>query len=315
MALPLTNDALEPLSVYDLEVYRGKSPIQREELIEAISAAEGFLGSAQLPLDAALIDAAPQLRVISNFGVGYNNVDLEHASARGIAVCNTPGVLSDAVADLTLGLIIQLSRRLWESQTAVREKRWGASGAGVPLGTDLRGKTLAIIGMGRIGCEVAMRAQPFGMRVIYHDVRSDCPVPEGTARVTFEEALAQADFLTMHTNLTAESHHLIGASELARMKPSSYLINTARGQIVDQAALYHSLKGGDIAGAALDVLEQEPPSSDDPLLSLPNVVITPHIGSATRETREAMARLAVQNLVECLEGRSCANVVNRTNLG
>jgi glyoxylate reductase len=176
---------------------------------------------------------------------------------------------------------------------------------------DLKGKTLAIIGMGRIGCEVARRADAFGMRVIYHDVRPDCAAPGDSTRVEFHEALREADFLSLHTNLTDESRHFIGEGELAAMKPSAYLINTARGPIVDQQALYAALKEGRIAGAALDVLETEPPPKDEPLLSLPNVVITPHIGSATRETRDAMGRLAVQNLLDCLEGRPCANVVNR----
>jgi glyoxylate reductase len=210
-----------------------------------------------------------------------------------------------------MGLIIMLARGLPDAVAMVAEGRWVRGAAPLPLGTDLAGKTLAIVGMGRIGCEVAVRAHAFGMRVVYHDVRPDCPVPDGIATaVSFAEALREADFLSLHTNLTDESRHSIGAAELAAMKPSAFVINTARGPIVDQEALYEALKEGRIAGAALDVLEEEPPAADEPLLALPNVIITPHIGSATRETRAAMGRLAVQNLLDVLEGRPCPNIVN-----
>jgi lactate dehydrogenase-like 2-hydroxyacid dehydrogenase len=310
VALPLADDVVAPLSGCDVTMHSG-GPLPAVDLAERLRDCEGYLGPASLPLPNSVIDAAPRLRVISNFGVGFDNVDLDYARRRGILVCNTPGVLTDAVADLTMGLILQLSRDLGAAQSAVREGRWTRPGAGLPLGSDLKGKTLAIIGMGRIGCEVARRADAFGMRVIYHDVRPDCAAPGDATRVEFVEALREADFLSLHTNLTDESRHFIGESELAAMKPSAYLINTARGPIVDQQALYAALKEGRIAGAALDVLEVEPPPNDEPLLSFPRVVITPHIGSATRETRTAMGRLAVQNLLDCLEGRTCANVVNR----
>jgi lactate dehydrogenase-like 2-hydroxyacid dehydrogenase len=311
ISLPLTDDQLAPLADYEIIRRTATGPIQREELLDALAGSTGPLSSAVVAIPNDLIDAAPNLRVISNFGVGFDNVDLAHAAKRGIKVTNTPGVLSDAVADLTLGLILQLARGLGEAQAAVRQGRWVRGGAGLPLGADLKGKTLAIIGMGRIGCEVAVRAQAFGMRVIYSDVRGECLAPAGVAAVaSLDSALRQADFVTLHTNLTAESTQLIGATELAAMKPTAHLLNTARGPIVDQRALYEALRDGRIAGAALDVLEEEPPSPDDPLLSLPNVIITPHIGSATRETRAAMARLAVQNLLDCLEGRPCPNIVN-----
>lgn len=310
VSLPLTDGQLTPL--VDCEVIRRtrSGPIQREELMEMLAGAAGHLGSAVLQIPNDVIDAAPHLRVISNFGVGFDNVDLSYARERGIAVCNTPGVLSDAVADLTLGLILQLARGLGEAQAMVREGRWRQGAPPLPLGTDLMGKTLSIIGIGRIGWEVARRALAFGMRVLYHDVRPDCPAPEGALAVDFAEALRQADYLSLHTNLTAESHHLIDAEALAAMKPSAYLINTARGAIIDHGALYDALKERRIAAAALDVLEVEPPAVDDPLLSLPNVIITPHIGSATVEARDAMARLAVQNLADVLAGQDCPNVVN-----
>jgi len=296
----------------DVSVYQGAGPVSREELIRRVRDIDGLLGSAILPVDAQVLEAAQRLRVISNIGVGYDNVDLARASEKGILVTNTPEILSDAVAELTMGLMLQLSRRLRESEQVVREGRWDPAGAAVPFGEDLKGKTLTIIGMGRIGRQVARRALAFDMRVIYHDVRADAPAPPGVSRAAdLEDALRQADFVTLHPNLTAESVRLIGARELALMKPTAYLINTSRGPIVDQAALYEALVTGRIAGAALDVLETEPPPPDEPLLSLPNVVITPHIGTATRETRSAMIELAVRNLLACLFGEPCEYVVNR----
>jgi lactate dehydrogenase-like 2-hydroxyacid dehydrogenase len=310
IALPLSDDVLAPLSGCDVTVHRG-GPATRETLVKGLRDAAGYLGPASLPLPNEALEQAPKLRVISNFGVGYDNVDLVFARERGIAVTNTPGVLSGAVADLTIGLIIMLARGLTAAGAMVREGGWVKGATPLPLGTDLGGKTLAIIGMGRIGCEVAVRARGFGMRVVYHDVRPDCVVPGGMASpVSFEEALGEADFVSLHTNLTEESKHCIGAAEIAAMKPTAYLVNTARGPIVDQQALYEALKEGRIAGAALDVLEEEPPDPDEPLLGLPNVIITPHIGSATRETRAAMGRLAVQNLLDVLEDRPCPNIVN-----
>jgi lactate dehydrogenase-like 2-hydroxyacid dehydrogenase len=310
IALPLTDGQLAPLGDFEVIRRRATGTVQPDELRAMLADAHGHLGSAQLKIPNEVIDAAPKLRVISNFGVGFDNVDLEYARSRGIAVCNTPGVLSDAVADLTLGLILQLARRLGDAGEMVRGGRWVRGAPPLPLGSDLKGKTLSIIGMGRIGCEVARRAQAFGMRVLYHDVRPECAAPAGATGVDFEQAVREADCLSLHTNLTPESHHLVGSAVLDAMKPTACLINTARGAIVDQRALYEALRNGRIGGAALDVLEVEPPDADDPLLSMPNVIVTPHIGSATTETRDAMARLAVQNLADVLAGRHCANVVN-----
>jgi len=312
VSLPLSDDQLAPLADYEIIRRTAAGPIQHKELMEMIAGAAGHLGSAVLAIPNEVIDAAPRLRVISNFGVGFDNVDLSYARQRGIDVCNTPGVLSDAVADLTLGLILQLARGLGEAQAMVRQGRWVKGAHPLPLGSDLKEKTLTILGMGRIGVEVARRAQAFGMRVLFYDLRGDCEAPPGAdCAPTLDDALREADFLSLHTNLTPDSYHLIGAPQLAAMKPTAYLLNTARGPIVDQQALYEALKEGLIAGAALDVLEVEPPPDDEPLLTLPNVIISPHIGSATVETRDAMARLAVQNLADVLAGRPCANIVNR----
>ena len=312
VSLPLSDDQLAPLADYEIIRRTAAGPIQHKELMEMIAGAAGHLGSAVLAIPNEVIDAAPRLRVISNFGVGFDNVDLSYARQRGIDVCNTPGVLSDAVADLTLGLILQLARGLGEAQAMVRQGRWVKGAHPLPLGSDLKEKTLTILGMGRIGVEVARRAQAFGMRVLFYDLRGDCEAPPGAdCAPTLDDALREADFLSLHTNLTPDSYHLIGAPQLAAMKPTAYLLNTARGPIVDQQALYEALKEGLIAGAALDVLEVEPPPDDEPLLTLPNVIISPHIGSATVETRDAMARLAVQNLADVLAGRPCSNIVNR----
>ena len=283
---------------------------ERDELIAELANAEGLLGSAMLPVDAGVLESAPRLRVVSNFGVGYNNVDIDAATRLGIVVCNTPGVLSDAVADLTLGLIIALARRLPESDRFVRAGRWG-SGTMVRLGNDLRGKRLGIVGLGRIGREVAQRASAFGMEVCFHDVFQQ--PDEGFAHCTyraFDELLRESDFVTLHVNLTDETNHLIGARELSLMKPGAYLINTSRGPVVDQTALTEALRAGTIAGAALDVLETEPTAPDDPLLHLDNAIVLPHVGSATVETRRAMLELCIENLLVALRGDTPPCVVN-----
>ncbi len=294
---------------FEVAAFDGDGLVPRAELLRSLGDVDGLLGRATI--DVELLDKAPELRVVSNIAVGYDNVDLAAATERGVLITNTPGVLSDAVADLTLALILQLSRRLPESDRFVRENRWGKPGETLPLGVDLKGKTLSIVGMGRIGRVVAQRALAFGMRIVYYDVRreveTDLPFERATS---LEDALGQADFVSLHANLTPESWHLIGDEQLAAMKPKAYLINTARGSIVDQAALYRALSERQIAGAALDVLEVEPPAPDDPILGLPNVIILPHIGSATYETRSLMTELAVRNLIACLNGEPCLNVVN-----
>ncbi|MBI5948286.1 MAG: D-glycerate dehydrogenase [Chloroflexi bacterium] len=285
----------------------------REAILALLADAEGLLCSNLLPIDAALMDAAPRLRVVSNFGVGYNNVDLEEATRRGIAICNTPGVLTEAVADLTLGLILSLSRRLVENADFVRTGNWGKTPP-PPLGFDLGGRTLGIVGFGRIGRAVAKRALAFGMQVLYHDVDT-WPEPGVAAEPrSLEDLLRESDVVSLHVNLTPETHHLIGASQLSLMKPGAYLVNTSRGPVVDQAALLDALRFGRIAGAGLDVLEVEPPAADEPLLALPNVVVFPHVGSATAETRAAMMELAVGNLVAVLGGQPPPACVNPETL-
>ncbi|MEX0785772.1 MAG: D-glycerate dehydrogenase [Dehalococcoidia bacterium] len=311
LALRIAEDALARIAnECDVSRFEGKGLPSKAELIAALAGAEGLLGSAQLPVDADVLAAAPKLRVVSNFGVGFDNVDLAAATERGILVCNTPGVLSGAVADLTMALILSLARRLPESERFVREGRWG-KGPGLELGSDLAGKTLGIIGLGRIGRAVATRARPFGMSVCFHDeVREPPDDASFCVYRELDDLLRESDFVSLHVNLTPETRAMVGARELALMRPEAYLINTARGPVVDQAALVEALEEGRIAGAALDVLEREPPAADEPILQLPNVIVLPHVGSATRETRRAMLDLAIDNLLAALRGERPPCVVN-----
>lgn len=314
VALPLPAAALARLRER-CEVRLLEGAATPERVMERLGDAEGLLCSTRLPVDAALLRAGPRLRVVSNFGVGFDNVDLEEATRRGIAVCNTPGVLSEAVADLTMGLILALSRRLVDNALFVRQGGWTQGAAPPPLGFDLVGKTLGIVGLGRIGRAVARRARAFGMEVRFHDVFRDPGSDEDFCLYRdLDDLLAESDIVSLHVNLTPETRHLIGARELARMKPSSYLVNTSRGPVVDQRALAEALQRGAIAGAALDVLEVEPPLPDDPICSASNVIILPHVGSATRETRAAMLEMAVGNLLAVLHGEPPASCVNPKSL-
>lgn len=290
--------------------FEGRDSPSKQDLCAALGDVEGLLGSAMLPIDAEVLESAPRLRVISNFGVGFDNIDLAVATRRGVMVCNTPGVLTDAVADLTMALVLCLARQLPESERFVREGRW-LPGKSMELATDVGEKTLGIVGLGRIGRAVAGRAQAFGMRVCFHDIFHEAD--DDAAFCVYRELddlLRESDFVTLHVNLTDETKGLIGARELELMRSTAYLINTSRGQVVDQPALTDALREERIAGAALDVLEQEPPAPDDPLLRFPNVIVLPHIGSATRETRRAMLDLAIDNLLAALRGETPDCVVN-----
>jgi glyoxylate reductase len=248
---------------------------------------------------AEVMDAAPRLKVIANVAVGYNNIDVAAAAARGIVVTNTPEVLTEATADLTWALIMDITRRVTEGDRLIRRGGWKGWALDFMLGNELNGKTLGIIGYGRIGRAVAARAVPFGLRVIHSDVQS---VP-GSGAIPVDRLLATSDIVSIHCPLTPETMHLINQAALARMKRSAYLINTSRGPVVDEAALAWALKNGIISGAALDVYENEPMVHPD-LLMLENVVLAPHLGSATTETRTAMADLAVRNAIAVLTGQS-----------
>ncbi len=262
--------------------------------------AEGLLTLLTDRIDASLIEHSPNLKAIANYAVGYDNIDLAAAGARGIRVGNTPDVLTDATADLTFALLLAAARKLPEAAEAARRGDWLTWEPSRYLGAEVHGATLGIIGMGRIGRAVARRAEGFGMNVIHTGRAGGLPT---------ERVLAESDFVSLHCPLTPQTHHLINAEALQRMRPTAILINTARGPIVDQDALRQALLDGHIAGAALDVTEPEPPPADDPILSTPNLLVVPHIGSATRAARERMAELAVANLLAALAGRPMPNPV------
>jgi glyoxylate reductase len=269
-------------------------PPAPEELREHARGAEALLTMLTERVDAALLDDAPDLKAIANLAVGTDNIDLEATAARGIAVGATPGVLTDATADLAFALLLALARRLPEGEREVREGRWAPWMPAHDLGTDVSGATLGIVGRGRIGDAVARRAAGFGMEVVHSSRASGVPL---------EELLERADFVSLHVPLTPATRHLIDAAALARMRESAFLVNTARGGVVDQVALRAALEAGAIAGAALDVTDPEPLPAGDPLLRAPNLLVVPHIGSATVRTRSRMADMAVANLLAALAGR------------
>lgn len=279
--------------------------LAREQLLELVAGADVLLAQLGDRVDDELLVAAgPGLRCVCNVAVGFDNVDLEAAARRGVAVTNTPGVLDDATADLALGLILAATRRLGEGERLLRSGapwRWSMD---FLLGRGLRDKLLGVVGLGAIGGRVAERARAFGMRVAYHN-RGAAPAELVACleaeRLELDELLARADVLTLHTPLTAETRHLVGARELGLMKPTATLVNTARGPVVDEAALAAALRTGEIAAAGLDVFEREPEVHPQ-LLELENVVLVPHLGSATVETRAAMAELAARNAIAAARG-------------
>jgi glyoxylate reductase len=256
-------------------------------------------------IDAALIDAAPELKIVANVAVGYDNVDVAYAKRRGVTVTNTPDVLTNAVAEYTWALILAVARRVTEGDRLIRRDAWKGFAFDFMLGTELHGKQLGILGMGRIGRAVAARAPAFGMSVVYHRGGTSPQASEETGlkprATSFDELLVTSDVISIHTPLTPDTRHLIDQRALARMKRSAYLINTSRGPVVDEEALAWGLRERLIAGAALDVFEREPEVHAN-LLDLDNVVLAPHLGSATRETRTAMADLAVTNVLAVLGG-------------
>ncbi|MFK3907214.1 2-hydroxyacid dehydrogenase [Pseudomonas monteilii] len=281
-------------------------------LRDALPGAQGLLG-ASLRLDGPLLDAAPDLKVISSVSVGIDNYDVPDLTRRGVMLTNTPDVLTETTADTGFALILATARRVVELAGWVRDGQWSKSLGPSHFGTDVHGKTLGVVGMGRIGEALARRgAAGFGMRVLYHSSRPklDVDARYGAQYRALDDLLAEADYVCLTVPLNASTEGLIGARELALMKPDAILVNIARGRVVDEAALVEALQARRIRGAGLDVFVQEPLSVDSPLLGLDNVVATPHIGSATHETREAMARCAVENLLEALAGRRPKNWVN-----
>ena len=296
-----------------VEVWPEERPPPYETLRGAVQDVEGLFCLLTDRIDGALLAGAPKLRVVSNMAVGHDNIDVAAATVRGVYVGVTPDVLTETTADFTFAMMLAWARRIPQAHAFARQGRWKTWSPMLLLGTDLHGATLGIVGLGSIGLAVARRARGFGMRSLYY---SRTPRPHAEREVGIERVaelrslLAQADFVTLHVPLTPATTHLIGEEELKAMRPSAILVNTSRGPVVDQRALYLALKAGAIAGAALDVTEPEPMAPDDPLLGLYNVLITPHIASATVATRRKMAMLAAQNVVDVLEGRPPVHCVN-----
>jgi glyoxylate reductase len=288
-------DALERLRAeHEVDVWDENAPPPREVLLERAAQADALLTIITERVDAELFDAAPSVKAVANLAVGTDNIDLDEAARRGIPVGNTPGVLTDATADIAFALLLGIARRITEGERQVREGRWAPWYPTHMIGGDTTGTTLGIIGWGRIGQAMARRGEGFGMDVVHHSRSSGVPL---------DELLERADYVSLHTPLTEETRHLIGRAELQRMKQTAYLINTARGGVVDQVALREALEQGEIAGAGLDVSDPEPLPKDDALLQAPNLLIVPHIGSATTRTRARMADMAVDNLLAALAGR------------
>jgi glyoxylate reductase len=282
-------------------------PLEPGELHEAVAGADGVVTLLHDRVDDAFLDAAgPGLRVVANAAVGYDNVDVPACARRGVVVTNTPGVLTEATADLAFALILMATRRLGEGERLIRSQTPWSWSMFFMLGTGIQGKTLGIVGLGKIGQATARRARAFGMKIAYTGRRraQGAVETELEARfLSFEELLGTADVVSLHCPLSAETHHLIDAAALERMKPTAFLVNTTRGPVVDEAALAAALRSGAVAGAGLDVFEREPEVHPD-LLDLENVVLIPHLGSATVETRTAMGVLAARNLVAVLDGEA-----------
>lgn len=302
-------ESVGEVTVYDVN----DEPVPRAVLLESVKGTHGILSMLTDTMDAEVMDAAgPCLKVIANMAVGYDNIDVAAAKERGIVITNTPDVLTESTADLTFSLLLAAARRIPEAERVVREGHWNTWSPFMLAGQDVFGKTLGILGLGRIGEAVARRASGFQMRVLYHNRtrRSELEAQNGYKYVSLHQLLAESDFLVVLTPLTEQTRHLIGAAELAQMKPTSILVNVARGPVVDEQALYQALRTEQIWAAGLDVFAEEPLPSSHPLTTLRNVVLLPHIGSSTVQTRFAMAQLAVDNIVAVLSGKSPITSVN-----
>jgi glyoxylate reductase len=309
---PLPAAVLDLLAAHtELRVHSEDTPLSSAAMTEACRDVEGVVVCGAR-LDREVIDPAARLRAVSNVGVGYDNIDVAACTARRIPVANTAGTLEETTADLAFALLMAVARRVAEGDRYVREHRWQQWEWGLLWGADIHSKTLGLYGFGRIGQAMARRGRGFAMRILYSSRRR---APEGiersleAQRVDPETLFRESDFLSLHVPLTPETHHLVGEHALSLMKPTALLINTARGKVVDEEALVQALAAGRIAGAALDVFEREP-QVHPALISMPNVVLMPHVGSATAETRRRMAMVAAQNLLALLDGQRPANVVN-----
>ncbi|MGC9114951.1 MAG: glyoxylate reductase [Fervidicoccaceae archaeon] len=303
---------------FEIELWNEYWAPPRDVLLKKASEVDAMVTLLTDKIDRELLDRAKNLRIIAQYAVGFDNIDIRYATEKGVYVTNTPEVLTHATADLAMALLLAVTRRIVEADSFVRNGEWERSRTGwhplMLLGMELNGKILGVIGMGRIGREVAKRARSFGMKIVYYDLRR-LPQEEedslGAKFLDLEELLSTSDVVTIHANLTEETRHLINEQRLRLMKPTAYLINVARGAIVDTNALVKALKEGWIAGAGLDVFEEEPLPASHELTKLKNVVLVPHIGSATIEARNAMAEKVALNLIEFLNGRIPPDLVNK----
>ena len=303
---------------YEVEVWGEYTPPPRDVLMKKAGEVDALVTLLTDKIDKELLDNAPRLRIVAQYAVGYDNIDVEYATEKGVYVTNTPGVLTDAVADLTWALILALARRIVEADKFIRSGDYWKTGTGwhpmMMLGVDVAGRTLGIVGIGRIGRAVARRAKGFEMKILYYDIRrlpEDVEKELGARYVDLDTLLKESDIVTLHVPLTRATYHMIGERELKLMKPTALLINTARGAVIDTEALVRALREGWIAGAALDVFEQEPLPPEHPLTKFNNVILTPHIGSATVETRNKMAELVAENLIAFYKGKVPPTLVNR----
>lgn len=296
----------------DATIWEEDLPPPRETLLRQTRACDGLVSLLTDRVDGELMDACPRLRVVSNFAVGFDNIDVPAATERGIPVGNTPGVLTETTADFAFALLMAAARRIVEGVDYVRAGNWQTWGPMLLMGPDIHGATLGLVGLGRIGAEMAKRAGGFGMRVLYYDVyrREDLEASMGLTYLPLDDLLAQADFVSVHTPLTPETRHLMNAERFARMKPNAIVINTSRGPVVDAEALLAALRAGTIGGAALDVTEPEPLPADHPLVHQPNCIIVPHIASASAVTRGKMAEMAARNLIAGLRGEALPTGLN-----
>lgn len=297
----------------EADIWTEPLPPSAEELRQKVADCEGLLCLLTERIDAALMDAAPRLRVISNYAVGFNNIDISAATQRGIPVGNTPGVLTDATADMAFALLISAARRIVESNRYTLEGKWKTWEPRGHIGQDLAGRTLGIVGLGRIGYAMAQRCHGgWGMKILYHDQRAN-PHAErelGAAKVEFDTLLAQSDFVSVHADLNDTTRGMFNAAAFRKMKPTAVFVNTARGPLVVERDLAEALKNGVIFAAGLDVTDPEPPTMDNPLLALPNCIVAPHIASATTATRDGMADIAADNLILGLRGEPLRAWVN-----
>lgn len=300
------------LEAFDAEVWQDELPPPREVLLEKIKDKVGLLSLLTDKIDAELMDLNPQLRVVANYAVGYDNIDIPAATQRGLPIGNTPGVLTDTTADFAFTLLMSAARRVVEGADYVRAGKWKTWGPKLLTGVDIHGATLGLVGFGRIGQAMAKRASGFDMRVLYYDQyrREDLEASMGITYVDMDTLLRESDFVSIHTDLNASTRHMFNADAFSKMKPSAILINSARGPIIDPNALYDALSSGKIRAAALDVTEPEPILMDSPLLTLPNFLVVPHIASASLATRGKMAEIAAKNLIAGVNGEKLVAPVN-----